>query len=236
MSDLIYDMHKKKHPHGWIKQGMCNCKRSKDVDQPNDVQKMSLSIDYIYTNQMFGHCYSDTVIYSNNVYYVLSFVMSDWLEQSFVQYTKPRLNEFIEYKLSYIMNTISEHLGFSENVISTAINITLCLSFMTNNDMIDDIKTHHNIYSRCLDIDISFLEKDDRMILCSYFGSKRLIYVRFLLLISMYLNKHYDDSIDYKFYSKVKSITSTEKLVKILDNPILGHIILILVNTLEPKI
>ena len=270
VSIAVYNLHDCVHPYGWIHPGEKYCYRKKNNTVMNTLltlnpaQRLSLAFDYLFkyhgttkvvlerTTGVVAEQTSrpkDDIILPQDIYDKIGNIICTWVDSSIQQYSKPRTCEFIEYKLSYLINKISQHLGFNTDVISMCINITLLLSYMHRNNMISYFDEHDKLYSRCLDVDISFLSSMDRSIFNDYFGANRCIYIRFLLVSCSYMNKHYveeessdsgsdldsdsnSDSPKYTFLEKFQNLDLT-KLMKLFDNYVLGHVIMMVVLTTD---
>lgn len=236
--EYVYHISGRIHPWGWLVLGENNCRRVRNSrlceKSISKIQKIALALDYMFTNyDIMAISMKDYMVKPEHICSIagkiILLLIYGYFEQ--IHILSGEDNELMDYKLHEIVDIIHQHLGFPHEVIMKSIYITRDLANICISKRKMNISNHHKLYTRCLDVDISFLSTHDRRYLNEYFGRGKNIYIRFMMIMGLYLNKYYStESVSYSFHIKLRNVSSPEELIKILNNSTLSYLILVILR------
>lgn len=240
MGKHIYDILDNNNARGWLKKtGDTFCKRKPDIGKIKLTKHhyLTLLIDYIYSRSdqtlRLNGCLT---INAKTIYHVLKTSISRWFRDSFQNIFG--FSDFPDiaqsYRLAYVSSEISRHTGVIPKIIMTSLVLTRYF-LDTHPNYVPDISDSEQLQYLCLSTEIGFIEYDIRKIIYEFLEIERTIYIRYMIILSYYLQKHMisDDDTRFMFFSKIESINDMESLLKVMDNPKLSYLLIIALNSCD---
>lgn len=230
---VIFDLMGRKHPHGWsVRNKLLLCPRS--YNTPTELKKqhyVMLFIEYMCSGSNRIVLTEEGLLITPKVIYnIFRNVIKGCVIESFEEiYRKPNVEYDSQiYRLLYISDRLTEGTNINPEIVMISLNITKNI-LDADIKYMPDIYEVQDMYHACQCLDITFINRDDRDLIRSYLGTKKNIYVRFVVALSYFLHRKMigSDPTNYRFYDKLKSIKDMDSFFEVIENNKLCHIILL---------
>ncbi len=138
------------------------------------------------------------------------------------------------YKLSFLVDTVQQHLEYDRDVIVTAIGITNMIAYSQNNFLYGNVPSLDNcpeLYLLCESVNISYIPSSTRRHFGQLISSNKFIYLRIMLVISSLIHEVFSNQDKYiSTKMSLLHVKSMKDLIFFFNDPLFGQLITIISN------